>query len=400
MKEVYIFHDFASSKYNGIGTFLKEIIPILQHIGFIVTLIDINSDNGEFQKEQIGNFSRISIPSTLTNGFMDNAICVTSLLSLYIKDEKNAIFLYNQTPCSLLVQAMKERFPLSFHFLVIHDMAWTTYFNGNIKEFEKIFFNSTHPFLKVYKEEKYLYSLFDHVICLSNETERILRKIYHIPPNNISLIPNPAKDTYSFISPTDKTILREKFHLKKKELLFIWIGRFAPIKGLHLMLKSFGVFLEKVPSVRLAIIGQTYNMNNTLNFCKDFSSHIIFTGFLSPEEISRWYQMADVGVITSYSEQCSYTGIEMLMHGLPIIASDGHGMSSMFKGGVNCLTAKIMDIKDETTCINNLVSCMSLMLSKSTRKELGKKARATYLSNYTPDIVEKKYKLTLQKIIR
>ena len=42
-----------------------------------------------------------------------------------------------------------------------------------------------------------------------------------------------------------------------------------------------------------------------------------------------FYQIADVGVMPSFHEQCSYVAIEMMMMGVPLITSDSTGLKEM-----------------------------------------------------------------------
>lgn len=71
------------------------------------------------------------------------------------------------------------------------------------------------------------------------------------------------------------------------------------------------------------------------------STKVTYTGHLERKELKKWYQMADIGVIPSYTEQCSYVGIEMMMHGLPIVTSDGFGLRDMFKDQGNAIVVPI-----------------------------------------------------------
>jgi glycosyltransferase involved in cell wall biosynthesis len=100
--------------------------------------------------------------------------------------------------------------------------------------------------------------------------------------------------------------------------------------------------------------------------------------------LRRWYQIADIGDIPSLSEQCTYSGIEMMMHGLPIVASDGFGVRSMFQDGVNAKIAKIGDRKKSKEFETNLTSAiLELLFSEELCSQLSDGARQVYESCYT-----------------
>jgi len=59
------------------------------------------------------------------------------------------------------------------------------------------------------------------------------------------------------------------------------------------------------------------------------ASRITITGTFSKKQLADYYTMADVGVVPSYVEQCSYTTIEMMLFKLPIVASQVDGLKEM-----------------------------------------------------------------------
>ena len=62
----------------------------------------------------------------------------------------------------------------------------------------------------------------------------------------------------------------------------------------------------------------------------DYRKNITILGVVSKDCLYGWYRAADAGIVPSYYEQCSYSGIEMKMFGLPIVASSGFGVRRMF----------------------------------------------------------------------
>jgi len=105
---------------------------------------------------------------------------------------------------------------------------------------------------------------------------------------------------------------------------------------------------------------------STFKLSKKFAAKVTYTGLNEKKEIRRWYQIADIGIIPSFSEQCSYVGIEMMMHGLPVVASDGFGVRNMFQDGVNAKVAKIGDRKNPKHFISGLtVAILELLFSES-----------------------------------
>lgn len=86
---------------------------------------------------------------------------------------------------------------------------------------------------------------------------------------------------------------------------------------------------------------------------------------MSKEELSLWYSAADIGVIPSYTEQCSYAALEMIRIGLPLVASDGFGLRDMFIDNVNAFVAHIGNILEVSNYAKRLSEAIECALVAS-----------------------------------
>lgn len=126
-------------------------------------------------------------------------------------------------------------------------------------------------------------------------------------------------------------------------------------------------------------------MNSTI-------TRIIFTGLINKELLNKWYAIADIGIISSYYEQCSYTGIEMMMFGLPIIASDGYGIKNMFENGKNSIIAKIGRRENDKEFVLNLSNAIiELLHSEKLCIKLSMGAKETFENKYISHHMKEKY---------
>lgn len=73
----------------------------------------------------------------------------------------------------------------------------------------------------------------------------------------------------------------------------------------------------------------------------------MFTGRLNQEEVYSLYQCASVGILPSYTEQCSYTIIEMMMFGLPFVGVRTTGLSEMIVEGENGLSIPLEESENK-----------------------------------------------------
>lgn len=181
--------------------------------------------------------------------------------------------------------------------------------------------------MKVYHQEKRIYELADKIICLSPDTYNILKSIYKVPEVKISLIPNGLRfqKKANLLNKNDGNDIRTQKNIDVDIKILLFIGHPTAQKGIFEVIHAMKMVLNEFPKTKLAIIGDgnETSMKEIVNASSQIAASIIITGQLNRAELVVWLTIADVGIISSYYEQCSYTAIEMMMSGLPIVASDG-----------------------------------------------------------------------------
>lgn len=391
MNHIYIIHESQSSKLNGIGTYLKALVRCCKDNGCRVSLVDVNADEEAFRIVQHPDYEQIFIPSYSSEAMMDAAECVVTFLRMYLDRESTNIFMINQYPCNGLVNSLRASFPESFIYFVIHDMAWTATYMGDVRSFERALQRGDKAFAPRYHMECDLFQSVDKVVCLSPETYQILRNLYHLSGDKVICIPNGMEDCHLPFTLGERLEVRTRYHISPDEFVIVWIGRCSPLKGLKALFSAFQSFLTYCPSARLVIIGPLFNADWMFDGSSSCASRVTFTGHISRAEVFDWYRIADIGVIPSYTEQCSYAGIEMLMFGLPIVTTDGNGLKSMFVHEENALVANIGSRKHIKTLSRHLMHCFREMLNTEIRERLGRNARTCYCEKYTQEKMSEGY---------
>lgn len=380
------------SRINGIGTYLRGIIRIFKSLNAKIYRINHSNESKDtFTAKEDDGIITFSFSHRLRESY--NKI-IDKFLGLYIEDSEQNLFMLNYTPCEDLILTIKNRFPKSKITFTIHDMSWTYHFLGDtekLKAFQPES-DSEHDteaeknVRKNFREEQRMFSLVDRIIVLAQETIHVLKDIYKVDAGKICFIPNGTEDIYQPVSAEEKANIRKKKYLGENEKIILIVGRGHYIKGLYALLRCMDSVLQSVPDCRLVIIGSIINPITTFRFAKALAAKVVFTGQLTSEELKEWYRIADVGVLASYVEQCSYTGIEMMMYGIPVIASDGFCVGDMFKDGLNAKVAKIGERKnpeEPEEFDKNLADALKEILSSETKRmQLGKNGRDRYLDCY------------------
>ena len=220
----------------------------------------------------------------------------------------------------------------------------------------------------------------DKIVCLCQESFCLLRDLYGVDEKKLSLISNGLPQSKK----GDRAVMRKKFFIDDDEKVLLFSGRLVSTKGIDILFSAFEKVLLQNPKVRLVLAGSLNpHVEKLLVSYPHAVSRMTVTGFLPKELLQKWYAMADIGVIPSCYEQCSYTGIEMMMNGIPIITTDGYGLSDMFKSGENASVVKLNGRKRPKNIAEDLANAIvSLLHSEELCEYLGKKAYEAYKNRY------------------
>lgn len=124
-----------------------------------------------------------------------------------------------------------------------------------------------------------------------------------------------------------------KYDLGKNKVL-LYVGRIAPHKGLHLLIKSYKVVKKTVPNIKLLIVGKPTFNNYYNKLLKIADSDIIFTGFVKDEDLPSYYAACDIYTTASLWEGFDLPAAEAQACGKPVVAFDIGSHPEIIKDGI------------------------------------------------------------------
>ena len=404
-----MFDEYISSQKNGIGYFLKEFHYCMRQLNVDVCALIFNANIEEFtvRPGTGGKIKEMLFPRFPIGEFIHNMEIIIKFFRLYIRDSSYNVFFVNHLPCEKLVEILKRDYPLSKVVFTIHDLGWTSRCMGDVDKFKEMIEEAndvkeeTRDVLDFYAKEMRTYELVDRVVCLSRDTYDLLQTDYALSIGKISLIPNGFREKENNMQHYNREELKKELFIPVNEKIVLYVGRPTKQKGMYALLNAFHSVLKKKNNVRLVIIGSdnSNRIENLINISSSFATHVSYLGLIDKEELEKWYWIADIGVIPSYYEQCPYVGIEMMMHGLPVVASDGFGIRNMFQDEVNALIAPIGKREDSGEFSCNLAKAIDKLLSsEELRRILGRNAQEIYRNCYSTEQMKKGYEALLSSI--
>ena len=125
----------------------------------------------------------------------------------------------------------------------------------------------------------------------------------------------------------------DKYNLKNKKVL-LYVGRIAPHKGIHLLLKSFNIVKKQIPNLKLLIVGKPTFNNYFKKLKKTANKDVIFTGFVPDENLPYYYAACDVYVTASLWEGFNLPAVEAQACGKPVVAFKIGAHEEIVKKGI------------------------------------------------------------------
>ena len=324
-------------------------------------------------------------------------ICYLMRLNCNCAKDDKYIFLFSHMTHLDLIPYIKQWLPNSRFYFTVHFQRWCYSLNGNLPCFKRIIHAEVkklslveHGIYDSYVREKKYYQMVNKVICLSKFTYTLLKEEYGLSPDKLMLIYNGLKDEKQVLANQIRSELKKRLHFSFKEKIILFVGRLDAIKGADMLVQAFHDLLQEHENYRLVIIGDG-DFSSCLDKCGTVWSKITFTGRLNKEQVYDFYQIADIGVMPSMHEQCSYVAIEMMMFGLPMIISTTTGLKEMMPNENFGYTFNMESNSDETRRKLALLIEKVLESPSWKRKKMRKSSRLSYEENYSVHDMQKKY---------
>lgn len=213
------------------------------------------------------------------------------------------------------------------------------------------------------------------IICVSQTTKKDVMKHYAIPEEKIVVIYNGYEKTVSENKNNTSKILSTYSLSDTKYLLYA--GTLQPRKNISFLVRTFAKLHINYPTLKLVLTGkkgwlydEIFETVQSLSLQKK----VIFTGYVSDEELITLYRNALCFVHPSLYEGFGLPLIEAMANGCPVVSSFASSLPEI--GGDACL---YFDPKNEADLTEKL---QTIIESQTTRKELIRKGkeRVTFFS--------------------
>ena len=314
--------EFPPSKTGGLGTHCYELVKSLGEKGIKVLLLVPKRSKGA--RKDLKNVEVIEVGSRISspyNAVDPNKIKPHTFEKGYGWNLFEEVKRFNKK-CVKIALGKK--------FDVIHCHDWMSIAAGvelkektgkplvitiHSTEYDRT--TNVYPMEYIVGREKWGMQKADVVITVSNSMKKQLIEKYGIDESKIQVIYNGI-DVFKYHGITEKY---------SKIVLFL--GRMTNQKGPYFFLQAAKKVLEKENDVLFIMVGRGEKMPDLINhaFHLGIMDNVIFTGFVSEEELLHAFSRASVYVMPSVAEPFGITALEAIASGTPLIVSKNAGVA-------------------------------------------------------------------------
>lgn len=364
MINIFIFNNASRAAGYGIGTYIRQLSEGFSAIPDTkVSFVEMYADTKEFSVnvDDSGHTHYLIPPlkSAMESEVYCRSIFYFLARSIEICENERTVFQFNYFQHYSLAVLLKAWYPQSVIVLTVHYLNWCFELSGNIRRMKEIMAeghelsDDQEKRVKVsfISEERFMH-LADAVFVLSQKTKDILIDDYKVAPEKLFLVYNGAGSRIDNQKDGNKDGLRT----------VLFVGRLENDKGLKYLIEAFVRIADAHPDSKLVIVGDG-DFQPYLAQSRTLSGRVAFFGKTDKDEIEDIYRSAYIGVIPSFHEQCSYTVIEMMRHGIPVIGTDRIGLAEMLDATPQLRIHVNDEDFNEEDFVAQIASRMDLLLS-------------------------------------
>jgi 1,2-diacylglycerol 3-alpha-glucosyltransferase len=207
--------------------------------------------------------------------------------------------------------------------------------------------------LKVYLRN--IIQRFDIIIVPSAP---ILSEVEEIAPNikHVEIVPTGV-DCKKFSPDVDFSRIRDKWNLDSNRII-LSVGRMAEEKKLEVIIKALPLVKNEVPDVKLILVGvgPALDKYKELVRSQGLDGDVVFTGFVSDDELPQYYASCNVFATASKFETQGLVILEALASGKPVAGANFRAIPEFV---MDSKTGYLFEPDDVDSCGQALVKCLT-----------------------------------------
>lgn len=239
-------------------------------------------------------------------------------------------------------------------------------------------------FLRVYKQ----------LDIITTPTKTAAELIKNLGLKNTVIPISNGVDLEKFNPQKNGHYLKKRYKIKSQPVL-LFVGRLDKEKHVDVLVKAFPKVLAHT-NAKLVITGKGTERSSLVKLAKRLrvDKDVIFTGFVSDQDLPFLYRIADMFVIASIAELQSIATMEAMASGLPIVAAKVMALPELVHNGKN---GYLFNQGDTTSLANQILKIIKNPLLKKKMSKNSLKFISNHNLNNTIESYEEIYKTLILK---
>jgi glycosyltransferase involved in cell wall biosynthesis len=215
------------------------------------------------------------------------------------------------------------------------------------------------------------------------------RNRLHVIPIGPNIIPERAVPNTAKNLRPQRADLKHGLGVPEDAILLGSFGMLHIDKRYDLLLKCLRGLIDRGHHIRLLLIGPYSEEHPYFIYVKkciddlDLAAYIVWTGSGTPHEVSGWFSLLDIYVMTDIrgASDRKSSMLSALSHGLPVVSNRGSDTTESFVNNENIVLLP-ENAEDEF-----VAAIEKLILAPQLRHDIGVQARSLYQRSYAWDVI-------------
>jgi glycosyltransferase involved in cell wall biosynthesis len=172
---------------------------------------------------------------------------------------------------------------------------------------------------------------------------------------------------------------------EKRGFTMLFVGRLAPIKSLHTLIRAAVLAAPRVPGLQFWIVGHGHERQRLEDLVKELAAEDLVTFWGERLDVAGFFSVADVYCMSSTSEGLPMSLLQAMSIGLPAIVTDVGGMAEVV---MNAHAGLATPVGDSEAMAESIVRMAS---DEKRRMVFGDNARTAYGELFTLERMDAAY---------
>jgi len=216
-----------------------------------------------------------------------------------------------------------------------------------------VHFHTTGIEAKYYRLYRYVFSVADAIVVLSNQSKNEIVQTFGVADKTIVLY-NPCS-----------TLAQYNVAQKTRSILFA--GKICRAKGCYDLIQAFADIAEKYPEWQLILAGDGEEKGEVKAFAESLEviSRCSFPGWIGGALKDKFFSEASIFCLPSYVEGFPMAVLDAWGYGVSVVTTPVGGIVDFARDSENLLLFKPGDVKALASCLEKLICDETLRLTLS-----------------------------------